>query len=96
MTTLDLYCRSEKAFHYMKSAAENGLPLAMHALGFMYFEGECTEKNSQLCIEWFERAAAEGMMGSATTLGMIYEEGKIVKQDLVKAEEWYKKAGISK
>ena len=80
----------------MKKAAENGLPLAMHALGFMYFEGECTEKNAQLCIEWFERAANEGMMGSATTLGMIFEEGKIVEQDLRKAEEWYKKAGISK
>ena len=62
----------------------------------MYFEGECTEKNSDLCIQWFERAANEGMMGSATTLGMIFEEGKIVEQDLSKAEEWYKKAGISK
>ena len=62
----------------------------------MYFEGECTEKDAKLCIEWFERAANEGMMGSATTLGMIFEEGKIVEQDLRKAEEWYKKAGISK
>jgi TPR repeat protein len=80
----------------MTKAAQNGLPLAMHALGFMYFEGECTEKNSDLCIKWFERAAQEGMMGSATTLGMIYEEGKIVEQDLKKAEEWYRKAGIQK
>ena len=72
------------------------LPLAMHALGFMYFEGECTEKNPELCIKWFEKAAEAGMMGSATTLGMIFEEGKIVDQDLDKAEEWYKKAGISK
>ena len=43
----------------MRKAAAAGLPLAMHALAFMYYEGECTEKDAQLCIEWFERAAAE-------------------------------------
>ena len=64
---LGCLANEDKAFCYMKKAAENGLPLAMHALGFMYFEGECTEKNPELCIEWFERAANEGMMGSATT-----------------------------
>ena len=62
----------------------------------MYFEGECTEKDSSLCVEWFEKAAGQGMLGSATTLGMIYEEGTIVEKDLDKAEEWYKKAGIKK
>ena len=35
-----------KAFRYMESAAKNEYPLAQHALGFMYFEGECTEKTS--------------------------------------------------
>ena len=68
---LGCLANENKAFLYMTKAAEDGLPLAMHALGFMYFEGECTEKDSNLCIKWFERAAAEGMMGSATTLGMI-------------------------
>ena len=79
------------SFSIYEKAAENGLPLAMHALGFMYFEGKCHEKNPKLCIEWFERAAGEGMMGSATTLGMIYEEGKIVDQDLEKAESGIKR-----
>ena len=54
---LGCLANEDKAFRYMKSAAESGLPLAMHALGFMYFEGECTDKNPKLCIEWFERAA---------------------------------------
>ncbi len=41
---LGCLANEDKAFTYMKKAAEEGLPLAMHALGFMYFEGECTEK----------------------------------------------------
>ena len=93
---LGCLANEDKAFIYMTKAAEDGLPLAMHALGFMYFEGECTEKNPDLCIKWFEQAAEHGMMGSATTLGMIYEDGNIVQQDLKKAEEWYKRAGITK
>ena len=36
---------AEKAFTYMQSAAVKGYPLAQHAYGFMFFEGECTEKN---------------------------------------------------
>ncbi|MCG8426083.1 MAG: sel1 repeat family protein, partial [Chromatiales bacterium] len=33
------------AYKYMKSAAESGLAIAQHGLGFMYLEGECVEKN---------------------------------------------------
>ena len=32
---LGCLANEDKAFSYMKKAAENGLPLAMHALGFM-------------------------------------------------------------
>ena len=42
---LGCLANEDKAFLYMTKAAEDGLPLAMHALGFMYFEGECTEKD---------------------------------------------------
>jgi len=85
-----------KAFRYMESAAKNKYPLAQHALGFMYFEGECTEKDIDKSIEWFTKSAEQGLLGSATTLAMIYEEGKLVPQDLEKAQHWYKKAGIDK
>jgi len=85
-----------KAFKYMGDAASKGLPLAQHAFGFMYFEGECTEKNVDKSIEWFTKAAEQGLAGSATTLAMIYEEGKLVPQDLDKAKFWYQKAGIDR
>jgi len=80
----------------MNSAAEKDYPIAQHALGFMFFEGECTDKDINKSIEWFTKAADQGLMGSATTLAMIYEEGKLVEQDLDKAQYWYKKAGIEK
>jgi TPR repeat protein len=87
---------TEKAFTYMQSAAFKDYPLAQHAYGFMFFEGECTEKDIDKSIEWFTKAANQGLMGSATTLAMIYEEGKLVPQDLEKSQYWYKKAGIEK
>ena len=87
---------TEKAFTYMESAAIKGYPLAQHAYGFMFFEGECTEKDIDKSIEWFTKAANQGLMGSATTLAMIYEECKLVPQDLEKSQYWYKKAGIEK
>ena len=86
----------EKAFNYMKDAAHKWYPLAQHAYGFMFFEGECTDKDIDKSIEWFTKAAEQGLMGSATTLAMIYEEGKLVPQDLEKSQYWYKKAGIEK
>ena len=85
-----------EVFRYMESAAKNKYPLAQHARGFMYFEGECTEKDINKSIEWFTKSAEQGLLGSATTLAMIYEEGKLVPQDLEKAQHWYKKAGIDK
>ena len=87
---------TEKAFSYMGDAAQKGYPLAQHAYGFMFFEGECTEKDIDKSIQLFTRAAEQGLMGSATTLAMIYEEGKLVPQDLEKSQYWYKKAGIEK
>ena len=80
----------------MGEAATKGLPLAQHAFGFMFFEGECTEKDIDQSIEWFTKAAEQGLAGSATTLAMIYEEGSMVPQDLEKAKFWYKKAGIDR
>ncbi len=84
----------KKAFKYMGDAALQDFPLAQHAYAFMFFEGECTEKNIEKSIEWFTKAAEQGLLGSATTLAMIYEEGKLVPQDIEKAQFWYKKAGI--
>ena len=82
------------AFKYMKSAAEAGMGLAQHGLGFMYMQGECVEKNAEKAIEWFLKAADQGFLGAMTTIGMMYREGNGVERDEEKAREWFRKAGF--
>ena len=62
----------------------------------MYLEGECTEKDPALAVEWFWKAADQGLVGSLTTLAMMYEEGKGVEQDIDKANELYRAAGFER
>lgn len=82
------------AFTYMKSAAEVGLDIAQHGLGFMYMEGECTDKDPEKAAHWFRKAAEQGLAGSQTTLAMMYEEGRGVEKDLDEANKWYRLAGF--
>jgi hypothetical protein len=78
----------------MKSAAEAGISLAQHGLGFMYLEGECTDKNPEKAVQWFRKAAEQGLAGSQTTLAMLYEEGRGVPKDQEEANRWYRAAGF--
>jgi hypothetical protein len=78
----------------MRSAAEAGHPLAQHGLGFMYLEGECTDKDPAQAAEWFRKAAEQGLQGSMTTLGLLYEEGRGVAKDPDEAQRWYQRAGF--
>jgi hypothetical protein len=78
----------------MKSAAESGIGLAQHGLGFMYLEGECTEPDIEKAIHWFRLAAEQGLAGSQTTLAMLYEEGRGVPKDMEEANRWYRMAGF--
>ncbi len=57
---LGCLANEDKAFSYMKKAAENGLPLAMHALGFMYFEGECTERIPNCVFNGLKKLQKQG------------------------------------
>jgi TPR repeat protein len=83
------------AYKYMRAAAEAGLGLAKHGLGFMYLEGECVDQDTGKAIEWFKKAAEEDeLIGSMTTLGMIYFEGRGVDKDEELGRQWYRKAGF--
>ena len=42
---------TDLAFRHMRSAAEAGHGLAQHGLGFMYLEGECTDKDPARAAE---------------------------------------------
>jgi TPR repeat protein len=72
----------------MRAAAEQGLGLAQHGLGFMYFQGECTKADPIEAARWFQLAADQGLAGSQATLAMMYEQGVGVERDLAKAKTW--------
>ena len=91
---LGMVANEELAFDYMKSAAEAGLGLAQHGLGFMYMQGDCVAPDPQQAIAWFTRAADQGLQGAMTTIGMMYREGNGVPRDEDKAREWFRKAGF--
>lgn len=82
------------AYKYMKSAAESGLGLAQHGLGFMYLEGECTGQDPTRAAVWFRKAAEQGLSGAQTNLAMLYEQGRGVPKDPDEANRWYRMAGF--
>ena len=54
---------TEKAFSYMGDAAQKGYPLAQHAYGFMFFEGECTEKDiDKSCLLYTSPSPRDGLL----------------------------------
>ncbi len=91
---LGMVANEEKAFNYMKAAAEKNHALSQHGLGFMYLEGECTKQNSAEAAVWFRKAADQGLIGSLTTLASMYEQGQGVEKDMEKAQALYKEAGF--
>jgi hypothetical protein len=78
----------------MRAAAEAGNGYAQHGLGFMYLEGECTEKDPATAAAWFRKAAEQGLQGSMTTLALLYEQGRGVEKDPEEAQRWYRLAGF--
>jgi len=91
---LGVVARPQQAFEMMHAAAGQELGIAQHGLGVMYLFGECTDKNTELAIEWLEKAGESGLAGAWTTLGMIYNEGQGVAVDKEKAAECYRRAGF--
>jgi uncharacterized protein len=84
----------KSAFHWMRSAAEQGFDLAQHGLGFMYLQGECVEQDDAQAVHWFTLAAEQGLAGAQTILADLYKTGRGVEKDLEQAKQWYKKAGF--
>ena len=82
------------AYRFMKAAAEAGMDIAQHGLGFMYLEGECTDRDPVQAAHWFRLAAEQGLVGSQTTLARLYAEGLGVEKNPEEARKWYRLAGF--
>jgi TPR repeat protein len=91
---LGMVVNEKVALENMMAAAKQGHALAMHGLGFMYLEGECTDKDPEQAAHWFNKAADAGMQGSMTTLAMMYRDGNGVEQNQQEADRLFKMAGF--
>jgi len=91
---LGMVVNEKVAFQNMLAAAEQGHALSMHGLGFMFLEGECTEKDTSKAAKWFHKAVDAGLQGSMTTLAMMYRDGNGVEQNPEEANRLFKLAGF--
>src|ERR1044071_6792135 len=73
-------------------AAENGNIEAQYNLGWLYEEGEGTEKNLEVAFHWYQKAAENGNINAQYNLGYLYERGEGTEKNLEKAFYWYQKA----
>ena len=82
------------AYRWMKCAAEQDHGLSLHALGYMYLDGDCTNQNDHKAVACFEKAADLGFEGSMLALAQMYQQGRGVVQNTAKARLLYVQAGF--
>ena len=80
-----------KAFVWVKKAAEGGAVNAYAKLAGMYFSGIGTKKDNSLALRWREKAGEMGDLGSIQSLGYSYYTGTgyLQKPDFTKAFNWF-------
>jgi len=78
-----------EARRWLERAAQAGDRMAMHNLGYYYFEGQAAPKNLTVAAEWFRRAAMLGVTDSQYNLARLYEGGQGVPENPAEAYKWY-------
>ncbi|QXO72612.1 tetratricopeptide repeat protein [Morganella morganii] len=90
-----LYFKShqyQKAFYYIKLAADKNIPGAINNLGALYKYGHGTTQDYTKALSLFKQSAAQNNSVGLFNLGSMYEKGEGVKQDDNKAIKYYEKA----
>ena len=83
----------ERAFLWMKQAAEEGLGVAYTALGRMYEIGNGPVRQDRAeAARYYRDAALAGEPYAQVYLGRLYEHGDGVAKDVEQAFRWYRKA----
>lgn len=83
----------QKAFPFIKSAAEAGHAVAMNYLGFFYEKGLGTEADNAKAFDWYLKSAKLGVPRAASNVGLSYRDGTGVEKNASEAEKWLSKAG---
>ncbi|GAN08010.1 cobalamin biosynthesis protein CobT [Mucor ambiguus] len=61
----------QKAFHYMKFAANNGNKYAQFIMGFYYEYGILVKQSTQTSKTWYERSASQGFAEAQTAMANL-------------------------
>lgn len=77
--TLGFEQDGEKAIEWLKSAVDNGHPIAKNDLAVALFQGEECKKDMGRVLQLFEEAAQEGVPNALFNLGYIYFNGQEVR-----------------
>jgi TPR repeat protein len=80
------------AFKLMQPLAEQGVPAAQTALGWMYARAEGTNLDFREAMKWYQRAADQGYAEAQYLLGKVYENKEGVPYNGPEAVKWYKLA----
>lgn len=62
----------QKAFHYMKLAANNSNKYAQFIMGFYYEYGILVKQSTQTSKTWYERSANQGFAEAQTAIANLY------------------------
>jgi uncharacterized protein len=87
-----------EAFAKLKIMAEEGDPIAQHAVAFFYIEGpsmhrtKFVQRDDSKAVSWWRKAAVQGHISAQKAVGNSYLIGRSVAKDLDKAKYWFKKA----
>ena len=84
--------RPEQALYWLKKSAGEGYLPAVHALGWIYFEGRGVAIDKQLAARHFSSAAGKGYAESQYILGIMYVQGWGVEKDSALSLQWIKRA----
>ncbi len=85
----------ERGLHYMKLAAEQGLPEGMEQLGRYYHIGKFVQKDTSMAITYLREASSMGNLNAQIRLVEIFLSGQGSPRDYEDAYRWLHHAVIA-
>lgn len=82
----------EKAYYYLRQAAQHKRTDVYLRLGYMYQYGQGIKKDYEMAKYWYEKGIEFNDNGCFNNLGSLYRDGDGVEQDYKRAFELYEKA----
>ena len=84
-----------KAYEWLKKAAEQDYAMAQFSLGLSYLNGDDIPKNIKEGVKWYRKAGYNDELQTIRTLGYMYESGDNVTQDFKEAAKWFYKGALN-